>query len=430
MASSNPFAGQGVSEKLTRDNYLLWLSQVLPPLRGARMMDFLDATKMPPEEISVDQGGDKGHVKEPNPAFDVWLCTDQHVLSFLLNTLSKEILVPMIGLNSAAEVWLAIKTMFAAQNKTRISNLRVALAKTRKEGMTTPAYFTKMKGLADELAAEGRPIEDEELVEYLLAGLDDQYNPLFVAIGVNGGKNLSTNDLYAHVMAYDHRMELLMDVGGGSSSINAAFRGRGGSRMPVSSCSHYCTLDNVKRILRYVSGTVKLGLTFKRSLSTLVSAFSDADWAGCVDDRRSTGGFAVYFGPNLISWSARKQATVSRSSTEAEYKSLANATAEVIWIESLLGELGIQRKEISCLWCDNMGATYLSANPIFHARTKHIEIDFHFVRERVANKQLEIRFIPSSDQVADGFTKALPARQFEEFKHNLNLKKAVIEEGC
>jgi histone deacetylase 1/2 len=181
----------------------------------------------------------------------------------------------------------------------------------------------------------------------------------------------------------------------------------------------------VKRILRYVSGTTSIGLTFRRSSPTLVSAFSDADWAGCVDDRRSTRGFAVYFGPNLISWSARKQATVSRSSTEAEYKSLANATAKVIWIESLLGELGIKKREVSCLWCDNMGATYLSSNPIFHARTKHIEIDFDFVRERVANKKLEIRFISSKDQVADGFTKALPARKLEEFKHNLNLGK-----GC
>jgi histone deacetylase 1/2 len=185
----------------------------------------------------------------------------------------------------------------------------------------------------------------------------------------------------------------------------------------------------VKRILRYIKGTVSLGLSFKRSFSTLVSAFSDADWAGCVDDRGSTGGFAVFFGPNLISWSARKQATVSRSSTEAEYKALANATAEVIWLESLLKELGVHRKKISCLLCDNMGATYLSANPVFHARTKHIEIDFHFVRERVAKKLLEIRFIPSQDQVADGFTKALPTRQFEAFKYNLNLRKGCDRGG-
>lgn len=99
--------------------------------------------------------------------------------------------------------------------------------------------------------------------------------------------------------------------------------------------------EAVKRILRYVQGTIGLGLTIKRSNSMLVSAFSDADWAGCPDDRRSTGGFAVYLGCNLVSWCARKQPTVSRSSTEAEYKSLANATAEVMWIQKLLDELGI-----------------------------------------------------------------------------------------
>jgi len=97
----------------------------------------------------------------------------------------------------------------------------------------------------------------------------------------------------------------------------------------------------VKRILRYVRGTVNLGLSIRRSKSTLVSAFSDADWAGCVDDRRSTGGFAVFLGDNLISWTARKQPTVSRSSTEAEYKALANATAEMLWVQKLLTELGI-----------------------------------------------------------------------------------------
>lgn len=177
----------------------------------------------------------------------------------------------------------------------------------------------------------------------------------------------------------------------------------------------------VKRILRYVQGTLKVGLKIGVSKSRTVSAFSDADWAGCVDDRRSTGGFAVYLSDNLISWSARKQPTVSRSSTETEYKSLANATAKVIWVQKLLTELGIAHPPAARLWCDNIGATYLSANPVFHAQTKHIEIDFYFVRERVAQRLLDIKYIASGDQVADGFTKALPRVKLREFRNNLNL---------
>nr|YP_003433855.1 hypothetical protein OrrupM_p18 [Oryza rufipogon]YP_514636.1 hypothetical protein OrsaiPp07 [Oryza sativa Indica Group]AAZ99329.1 hypothetical protein [Oryza sativa Japonica Group]AAZ99275.1 hypothetical protein [Oryza sativa Indica Group]AAZ99382.1 hypothetical protein [Oryza sativa Japonica Group]AER12982.1 hypothetical protein [Oryza sativa Indica Group]AER13050.1 hypothetical protein [Oryza sativa Indica Group] len=168
----------------------------------------------------------------------------------------------------------------------------------------------------------------------------------------------------------------------------------------------------VKRILRYLKGSLGLGLRICKSDSTLVSAFSDADWAGCPDDRKSTGGFAVFLGANLISWNAWKQATVSRSSTEAEYKALANATAEIISVQTLLKERGIAQPRAACLWCDNIGATSLSANPVFHARTKHIEVDYHFVRERVSQGLLDIRFVPSGDQVADGFTCNRPRRQY------------------
>jgi hypothetical protein len=144
-----------------------------------------------------------------------------------------------------------------------------------------------------------------------------------------------------------------------------------------------------------VKGTWDTGLRIRKSTQQHISIFTDVDWAGCVDDRRSTSGFAVFVGPNLISWSSKKQPMVLRSSTEAEDKALANGAAEAMWVSSLLTELGVSQQQTPVLWC--LGATYLTANPVFHARTKHIEIDFYFVREQVADGALEVRFITSSE---------------------------------
>jgi hypothetical protein len=128
----------------------------------------------------------------------------------------------------------------------------------------------------------------------------------------------------------------------------------------------------VKRIMRYLNASTKLGIKICISNLTLVSAYSDANWVGCLDDRRSTNGFVVYLGSNLIYWSANKHATVSRSSIEYEYKALANAIIELMWIQTLLYELKIPSPPIANIWCDNMGAKYLSSNLVFHGRTKHL----------------------------------------------------------
>uniref|UniRef100_A0A2N9GEP2 Reverse transcriptase Ty1/copia-type domain-containing protein n=1 Tax=Fagus sylvatica TaxID=28930 RepID=A0A2N9GEP2_FAGSY len=182
----------------------------------------------------------------------------------------------------------------------------------------------------------------------------------------------------------------------------------------------------VKRILRYLKHTIHHCIFLHRDTNFNIQAFSDADWASCPDDRRSTTGYCLFLGRNLISWTSRKQRTVSRSSTESEYRAVAHASTEIIWLRSLLFELGLVSSTPPLLWCDNIGATYLTANPLFHARTKHIEIDVDFVRDLVASKALSIRFISSKDQLADTFTKPLPTAKFILLRDNLNVRELPL----
>lgn len=150
-------------------------------------------------------------------------------------------------------------------------------------------------------------------------------------------------------------------------------------------------------------------------------AYSDSDWAGSLDNCKSTSGFCVYFSHNLISWSSKKQTTVSWSSTESEYRFLAVASTELIWLQYLLTELKATLSQPPILWCDNLGTTYLASNPMFHARTKHVKIDFHFVREQVASNSLQIRFISTHDQLANIFTKPLASPRFAHLASKLTV---------
>lgn len=174
----------------------------------------------------------------------------------------------------------------------------------------------------------------------------------------------------------------------------------------LSQLMHHPTTEHwssIKRLLRYdifEVRTVHHGLYFCRNSPLSLHAFSNVDWAGNVDDHTSTSAHIVFLCSNAFSWSSKKQRSVARLSTEAEYSADATAAAEVRWIKFLLHELGVLLSHMPAIYCDNIGTTYLCANPVFHSRMKHIAIDFHFVRDKVQSDELWIFHISSTNQLA------------------------------
>ncbi|XP_071729206.1 uncharacterized mitochondrial protein AtMg00810-like [Rutidosis leptorrhynchoides] len=191
-------------------------------------------------------------------------------------------------------------------------------------------------------------------------------------------------------------------------------------------------LHALKQIIRYIQGTTDLGLQLYASSPTTLVAYSDADWVGCPTTRRSTSDYCVFLGNNLLSWSSKRQHTPSRSSAEAEYRRVANAVAETCWIRNLLREMHCPLTSATLVYCDNVSSVYLSTNPVQHQRTKHIEIDIHFVRDLVAQGQVRVLHVPSRCQFADIFTKGLPFALFDEFCSSLSVQRtpALTAGGC
>ncbi|XP_022891927.1 uncharacterized protein LOC111406783 [Olea europaea var. sylvestris] len=167
----------------------------------------------------------------------------------------------------------------------------------------------------------------------------------------------------------------------------------------VSQFLHSPTEDHylaVKCILHYVKATLHFGLIFIPFFApgTLV-AYSDADWASCPDTRCSTSDYSIYLGGNLVSWSAKKQPTVSRSSCESQYRALALTVAKLLWLTHLLSDLKVLILQRPLLLCDNKSAIFLSSNPVSHKRAKHVELDYHFLRELVLAGKLCTQYMPS-----------------------------------
>ena len=179
----------------------------------------------------------------------------------------------------------------------------------------------------------------------------------------------------------------------------------------------------VKRILRYLKGTLKYGLQFSaQEEKPELFGYTDADWAGDVDTRRSTSGYVFQIGSGTVSWSSRKQQTVAKSSTEAEYVALSSATQEAVWLRRLMKDLGRQMDAPTTIYEDNQGAIELAKNAKFHNRTKHIDICHHFVRERVVSNEIRVIYCPTEDMIADIMTKGLAKLTFEKLRDLLAVR--------
>lgn len=179
--------------------------------------------------------------------------------------------------------------------------------------------------------------------------------------------------------------------------------------------------DAVTRIVRYLKRAPGLGILYRRNGHLRVEGFTDADWAGSPSDRRSTTGYCTFLGGNLVTWKSKKETVVARSSAEAEYRAMAHTASELTWLQHFLQEIGFSAPTPMEFFCDNQAALHIASNPVFHERTKHIEVDCHFIRDKILSGDISTPFVKSGDQLADVFTKSLCRNRLEFICSKLGL---------
>lgn len=186
---------------------------------------------------------------------------------------------------------------------------------------------------------------------------------------------------------------------------------------------HY---NAAKRVLRYVKGTTNFGLTYtKESKNNLLTGYSDSDLGGNVEDRKSTGGMAFYLNEGLVTWVSQKQRCVALSSCEAEFMAATAAACQAIWLKKLLSQITGKETGPVTIYIDNRSAIDLAKNPVFHGRSKHIDIRYHFIRECIENGEIIVKHVRTDEQSADSLTKALTTVKFEKMRQLLGVDAGV-----
>ncbi|XP_070014192.1 secreted RxLR effector protein 161-like [Nicotiana sylvestris] len=182
-------------------------------------------------------------------------------------------------------------------------------------------------------------------------------------------------------------------------------------------------LKVTRRILRYLKSMIAFGLFDSSSSDFNLVRFYDSDYGGDIDDRKSTTGFVFFLGDYVISWGSKKQSIVTLSTYEAEYIAATSCTCHTIWLRRLLKELNLPQIDATKICVDNKSAQTLVKNPMYRDRSKHIDTWYHFIRECIAKKEVELKFVKSHNQVANIFTKLLKLKDFQRLRSNLGMKK-------
>ena len=179
-------------------------------------------------------------------------------------------------------------------------------------------------------------------------------------------------------------------------------------------------MEAALRICRYLKGTPGHGVLFSKNGHLEIHGYTDADWAGNPNDRKSTAGYLTFIGGNLVTWKSKKQKVVALSSAEAEFRGIKSGLTEILWLRRLMKEINFSPSKCQ-LYCDNKAAISISQNPVQHDRTKHVEVDRHFIKENIENGIVELPFVRSEDQLADILTKAVDSRSFEGVLSKLSI---------
>lgn len=180
-------------------------------------------------------------------------------------------------------------------------------------------------------------------------------------------------------------------------------------------------MEAALRVVKYVKNHLGQGVLLSSQKRSVISAFCDADWAACPLTRKSVSEFFIKYGDSLISWKSKKQSTISRSSAESEYRSIATTVAELVWIFGLLKDIGVVFELPVTIFTDSKAAIQIVANPVFHERIKHIEIDCHFIRQKIQQGLIKTEYVGTKEQLANVLTKGLPRAQHEYLVSKLGL---------